>query len=121
MSLSRALAHLGFITDVDFVVQDDGNGPYIKAWTSAEPKPDEATILDAQVQFLKLRLTTQVKDVCGQKIYARYPIHKQLNGEANRDWIDAMRARCAYKEGEIDALIDVAACDGYNLQTGWPD
>lgn len=45
--IAAALIHLGFVPMVDFVVQDDGEGPYLRAWLSAEPQPGEQAIADA--------------------------------------------------------------------------
>jgi hypothetical protein len=40
----KGLEQLGFTRNVDFVVQDDGNGPYLKDWYSKEPKPTQADV-----------------------------------------------------------------------------
>ena len=44
MSMSKGLRYLGFKPDIDFVLQDDGAGAYIRDWNSSEPKPSEADI-----------------------------------------------------------------------------
>ena len=41
---SIGLEKLGFNSDTDFIVQDDGSGPYISKWNSASPQPTEAEI-----------------------------------------------------------------------------
>lgn len=43
MQLYKTLLHLGFRDD-DFDLQDDGAGPYIKAWRRPEKQPTEAEI-----------------------------------------------------------------------------
>jgi hypothetical protein len=44
MSIARGLKHLGFVPLEDFVLQDDGNGPYINEWLSDKQKPTVADI-----------------------------------------------------------------------------
>ena len=39
MSIARGLKHLGFTPNEDFVLQDDGAGPYIHEWLSNEDRP----------------------------------------------------------------------------------
>jgi hypothetical protein len=46
----KGLEQLGFTRNVDFVVQDDGNGPYLKDWYSKEPKPTQADVDVAWVE-----------------------------------------------------------------------
>ena len=41
---SIGLEKLGFNSDTDFIVQDDGSGPYISKWNSVSPQPTEAEI-----------------------------------------------------------------------------
>ena len=48
---SRGLEKLGFNSDTDFIVQDDGSGPYIKEWKSASPQPSEAEIETAHAEW----------------------------------------------------------------------
>jgi hypothetical protein len=44
MSIARGLKHLGFIPNEDFVLQDDGAGPYIHEWLSNADRPTLADI-----------------------------------------------------------------------------
>ena len=44
MITSDGLKHLGFAPEVDYVLQDDGDGPYLKEWLSSEPQPAVADI-----------------------------------------------------------------------------
>lgn len=46
-SLAEALQYLGFVPLVDFIVQDDSEGPYLHSWLSAEPQPGGQAIADA--------------------------------------------------------------------------
>jgi hypothetical protein len=41
---TEKLMWLGFVPDVDFIAQDDGEGPYIKEWLSATAQPSDAEI-----------------------------------------------------------------------------
>lgn len=42
--LVKRLAALGFKPDRDYVVQDDGEGPYIKVWLSQASRPNQTAI-----------------------------------------------------------------------------
>jgi hypothetical protein len=44
MDYAKGLIHLGFMPEIDFETQDDGNGPYIKDWKSSSTKPTDAEI-----------------------------------------------------------------------------
>ena len=41
---ATGLKKLGFVSDTDFILQDDGAGAYIREWNSAQPQPSEAEI-----------------------------------------------------------------------------
>jgi hypothetical protein len=47
----QALQKLGFDPDNDFIIQDDGSGPYISKWTSASPQPTESEIETAHNEW----------------------------------------------------------------------
>jgi hypothetical protein len=51
MITAQGLRKLGFKSDADFELQDDGAGPYIKEWTSASPQPTEAEIETAHAEW----------------------------------------------------------------------
>ena len=51
MITAHGLMKLGFKPDVDFGLQDDGAGPYIKEWKSASPQPTEAEIETAHAEW----------------------------------------------------------------------
>ena len=51
MITSEGLSQLGFTPDIDFLLQDDGSGPYISKWNSASPQPSEAEIETAQAEW----------------------------------------------------------------------
>ena len=44
MITAQGLIKLGFKPEVDFSLQDDGAGAYIKKWISASPQPTESAI-----------------------------------------------------------------------------
>ena len=51
MITSNGLQKLGFVSGVDFTLQDDGQGTYIKEWNSASPQPSEAEIETAHAEW----------------------------------------------------------------------
>ena len=51
MITATGLIKLGFKSKEDFIVQDDGNGAYIKEWKSASPQPSEAEIESAHNEW----------------------------------------------------------------------
>ena len=51
MISSTGLQNLGFKSDIDFVLQDDGNGAYIGEWNSSSPKPSVAAIEAAHAEW----------------------------------------------------------------------
>jgi len=60
MITSNGLEQLGFTPDVDFVLQDDGNGVYIKEWNSKErSQPTEAEIKTADAEWQAEHNATQ--------------------------------------------------------------
>jgi len=51
MISSKGLEKLGFGKHVDFALQNDGNGTYIRDWNSSEPKPTTADIEAAHAEW----------------------------------------------------------------------
>ena len=51
MITSNGLTKLGFISQKDFTLQDDGSGPYIKEWKSALPQPTRVEIESAHSEW----------------------------------------------------------------------
>ena len=49
MITGKGLMQLGFASLTDFVLQDDGNGPYIKEWNSSKQRPTTADIEAANI------------------------------------------------------------------------
>lgn len=96
MITSQGLKKLGFTPEVDFSLQDDGQGVYIKEWNSASPQPTESEIEAAHAEW---------EAEWNAKEYARlrkaeYPsieecIHAILDGEL--DDLQAIRAEIKAK------------------------
>ncbi len=60
MITPTGLEQLGFTSNVDFVLQDDGNGVYIKEWNSKErSQPTEAEIEVAHAEWQAEQDATQ--------------------------------------------------------------
>jgi hypothetical protein len=60
MITSNGLEKLGFTPNIDFVLQDDGNGVYIKQWNVKEKtQPTEAEIEKADAQWQAEQDATQ--------------------------------------------------------------
>jgi hypothetical protein len=51
MITGHGLQKLGFVAEVDFSLQDDGQGVYIREWMSASPQPTEAEIEAANTEW----------------------------------------------------------------------
>ena len=59
MITTQALEKLAFTPDADFILQDDGQGVYIKEWKSASPQPTEAEIEAAHTEWETEQAATQ--------------------------------------------------------------
>jgi hypothetical protein len=51
MITAKGLKQLGFVSLVDFVLQDDGDGTYIAQWNNDQPQPSEAEIEAAHAEW----------------------------------------------------------------------
>ena len=51
MITAEGLNKLGFKSLVDYVLQDDGSGTYVKEWNSVSPQPTEAEIETAHAEW----------------------------------------------------------------------
>ena len=51
MITSNGLKHLGFTPEVDYSLQDDGNGVYLKEWLSSSDRPTIADIEAAHAEW----------------------------------------------------------------------
>ena len=61
MITSNGLEKLGFTPNIDFILQDDGDGVYIKEWNSALPQPSESAIETAEAEWQAEQDATQYK------------------------------------------------------------
>ena len=95
MITSNGLEKLGFTPNVDFVLQDDGDGVYIKEWNSASPQPTEAEIETADAEWQAEydskaypRARSKAYPSIGDQLDMQY--HDQTEG--SRTWLDAIEA-----------------------------
>jgi hypothetical protein len=51
MITAEGLMQLGFTPEVDFSLQNDGDGAYIREWWSASPQPSDAEIETAHSEW----------------------------------------------------------------------
>ena len=95
MISTKALEKLGFLPEVDFSLQDDGDGVYIKEWNSASPQPSEAEIETAHAEW-QAEYDSQAYSRARAKSYA--PIAQQLDMmywdsvNGSRTWLDHIEA-----------------------------
>tara|TARA_R110000824_G_C15008114_1_gene656986 strand:+ start:559 stop:816 length:258 start_codon:yes stop_codon:yes gene_type:complete len=53
MSISKGLEQLGFVSDKDFVLQDNGNGVEIRDWNSNKLQPSMSEIESAKTEWIE--------------------------------------------------------------------
>ena len=95
MITSDGLEKLGFTPNIDFILQDDGNGVYIKKWNSALPQPSADRIniasLEAQAEYdaqAYARARAKAYPSIEDQLDMQY--HDQTEG--SRTWLDAIEA-----------------------------
>jgi hypothetical protein len=95
MITSNGLEKLGFTPKVDFVLQDDGDGVFIKEWNSASPQPTEAEIETAHAEW-QAEYDSQAYARARAEAYPSWQsqmdmmFHDQTEG--SRTWLDAIEA-----------------------------
>ena len=95
MITSNGLEKLGFTTNVDFILQDDGGGVYIRKWNSASPQPTEAEIETAEAEW-QAEYDSQAYARARAEAYPSWQeqmdmmFHDQTEG--SRTWLDAIEA-----------------------------
>ena len=95
MITSNGLEKLGFTPNVDFALQDDGNGVYIKEWNSGSPQPTEAEIETAKAEW-QAEYDAQAYARARAEAYPSWQeqmdmmYHDQTEG--SRTWLDAVEA-----------------------------
>lgn len=99
MTIIDALQSLGFVPQIDFVAEDNGNGPFIRQWRSPRQQPTTQQIAAAMLPASKAARIAQINDECRARILAVWPLEKQISAAlgiygpaelaAMTDWIDA--------------------------------
>ena len=95
MITSNGLEKLGFTPNVDFVLQNDGDGVYIKEWNTASPQPSQAEIETAESEW-QAEYDAQAYARARAKAYPSWQeqmdmmYHDQTEG--SRTWLDAVEA-----------------------------
>jgi len=93
MVTSQGLKKLGFMPEIDFILQDDsdGNGAYIAKWNSASPQPTEAEIEAAHAEWQAEYAATQYQ----RDRKAEYPSIEECVHAILDDDLDALQAKRA--------------------------
>jgi hypothetical protein len=86
MNISTALAKLfpSAVPDVDYVVQDDGDGAFIKAWSLPSPQPTEAELQAALDSIAGEATQKQAAWDAAAAAFATLPLGKQALWEQIR-------------------------------------
>jgi hypothetical protein len=87
------LEKLGFENLTDFVLQDDGQGVYIREWISASPQPTEAEIEAAHAEWEAEQAATEYKRL-------RAPEYPPIG-----DQLDAILKHLNYRRTQGDDLV----------------
>ena len=91
MITSTGLQKLGFVSGVDFSLQDDGDGAYIAQWNSDQPQPTEAEIEAAHAEW-QAEYDSQEY---ARKRKAEYPSIEECVHAILDDDLDALQAKRA--------------------------
>ena len=91
MITSAGLQKLGFVSHVDFTLQDDGDGAYIAQWNSDQPQPTEAEIEAAHAEW-QAEYDSQEY---ARKRKAEYPSIEECVHAILDDDLDALQAKRA--------------------------
>jgi len=93
MITPQGLIKLGFTPEVDFSLQDDGQGVYIREWMSASPQPTEAEIEAANTEWEAEHAATEYQRLSAPE----YP--------AIGDQLDAILKHLNYRRTQGDELV----------------
>lgn len=122
--IAQGLISLGFEPLVDFVVQDDGDGPYIREWLSdaAQPSaeeieaagpvvPDTVTPAQAKIALYEAGLLNEVEALVADHPYRPVSIWwtSALAFERGHAYLNALGLELGLTDAEIDALFIAAA------------
>tara|TARA_Y100001938_G_scaffold149909_1_gene238663 strand:- start:28318 stop:28629 length:312 start_codon:yes stop_codon:yes gene_type:complete len=92
---AEGLQQLGFTPEVDFSLQDDGDGAYIREWLSASPQPSVDEIETAHAEW-QAEYDSNAWSRARQSAYPTWQeqmdmmYHDQTEG--SRTWLDAIEA-----------------------------
>ena len=129
VGISQALQFLGFVSLVDYVVEDIGAGPYIARWSRPEPQPTPAQIaatvlpstkaarIEADRQECRRRLTEHYGDALEQVSRASgvYGVVAKANHAAG---VDATIDASNVARDQINAAATIAAVEA--VIVNWP-
>jgi len=93
MITAHALEKLGFTPEADFILQDDGQGVYVREWMSASPQPTEAEIEAAHAEWQAEQAATEYKRL-------RAPEYPAIG-----DQLDAILKHLNYRRTQGDELV----------------
>jgi len=93
MITAHALEKLGFTPEADFILQDDGQGVYVREWMSASPQPTEAEIEAAHAEWEAEHAATEYKRL-------RAPEYPAIG-----DQLDAILKHLNYRRTQGDELV----------------
>ena len=91
MITANGLIQLGFTPEVDFRVEDDGSGAFIKEWNSASPQPSEAEIEAADAEY---QIAWDAQEYA-RKREPEYPSIEECLHAILDDDLDALQAKRA--------------------------
>ena len=91
MITSTGLQKLGFVSLVDFVLQDDGQGVYIAKWSNASPQPSESDIEAAHAEWQAEQDATKYQ----RDRKAEYPSIEECVHAILDDDLEALQAKRA--------------------------
>ena len=114
MNLYQAVKHLyPELSDDDFSVKDDGNGPYILNWSSVLPQPTEEELSgiweEVELKSAKEVKKKELSKICNQTIIGRFSadvegVTYQFSNdmEAQSNFKDA---KLSFSDGTVDMYL----------------
>ncbi len=122
--IAEKLIALGFRPLVDFIVQDDGSGPYVREWLSSEPQPTAEEIdaagepvpasvspAQAKIALYEAGLLDQVEALVADYPYRPVSIWwtSALSFEREHPYLNALGLELGLTDEQIDALFIAAS------------
>lgn len=92
MITAKGLEELGFVVNVDFVLQDDGDGVYIKEWNAKERSQPTVEEIEAAEAEWQAEYDSQEY---ARKRQAEYPSIEECVHAILDDDLDALQAKRA--------------------------